>query len=361
MNITPEIVTPLLREYGISSTVTDIYIYRSQSDKIVARVDVKHRGPLVIRLTRDSRNTRDFLERRSVFSEHLRRNGIPTPERYSKGGVYCLEREIENKRYSVTLEDWCGDPLTHINHEDASDAGKIMARIHRNSFRDNFKLGSPTAFNAVGKNSLTGINKFRELAKMAADSQYKSVTYPHKLCSNPEIFNEIIDIYEQKISSVSAIWDRLPCAAVQGCISTENLTRRNGIMTIFDYNSAGDETLVGDMILVGMLLTYESDLDSSLSDTDRAELFLSFLDGYRGICPLTREERIAACDIFPAYNALWFSRISSDGLKHNDSLESAMLAGNRERVDEILTQIYRLITDDARKIFASELFSERRQ
>lgn len=363
MNITPEIIAPLLHEYGISSSITEILFYRNYSGadgiKIVARVDVKHRPPLVIRLTQNPRLPHEQAERRSVFSEHLRRNGIPTPERYSKGGEYCLERIIGNKRVDVTLEDWCGDGLTEIDKETAADAGRMMARIHRNSFRDNFKIGAPTDYNAIGKNNVSGIEKFRELAKMSDESRCKSLTYPQKLCNNPELCNEIIDIYERKIANAAEIWDRLPCAAVQGGISIENLTRRDGVLTVFDYNAAGDETLIGDMILEGMILAYETKLAPGLTDADRPEIYASFLGGYRKICPLTHDERIAACELHPAYNALWFSRVCSNNGKYPNSLEAVMTGGDCDRADRILTRMYELITEDARKIYANELFADK--
>ena len=48
---------------------------------------------------------------------------------------------------------------------------------------------------------------------------------------------------------------------------------------IFDYNIAGDETLVGDMVLEGLLTANEMDLAEGLSDTERIELFRSFYNG----------------------------------------------------------------------------------
>jgi hypothetical protein len=231
-----------------------------------------------------------------------------------------------------------------------------MARMHRISFRDNFKIGVPTVFNAIDKNDYSGIGEFRKFAQKAEESQYKSVTYPHRLCKKPGLCDEIIDIYDQRIANAAAIWGRLPCAAIQGGISIDNLTRHDEVLTVYDYSAAGDETLVGDMILEGLLIAFETKLADELTDADRPAIFMNFLEGYRKICPLTHDERIAACEIYPVYNALWFSRICSCGGKYPDSLEAVMSGGDCDRADEILTHMYSLITEDARKIFASELF-----
>lgn len=365
MNITLETAARLLGEYGISSEITGIGYYSDYSGadgiKIIARIDVKHRPPLVLKLLREAAHPHEQIERQCLFSEHLRRNGIPTPERYSKGGEYCLDRVVDGERVDVTLEDWCGEELTAIDRDTAAEAGKLMARIHRISFRDNFKIGAPTLFGALGRNDVSGLGKFREMYKKAEESRFKSVTYPHPLCTKLALFGEIIDIFEQKLANASAVWDRLPRGAVQGDISINNLTWRDGRLTVFDYNNAGDETLIGDMVLEGLLTAYESELAEGLTDSDRNSIFLSFLDGYRSICPLTHDERIAACELYPAYNALWFSRISSCEGRFPDSLEAVMERGDCERADELLSELYGLITADARKIFASELFDKERR
>lgn len=362
MNLTPEILSPLLREYGISSGITGIVPYMNYREKgkikVIARADMSQRPPLIIKLLREPEHPHEIIERQCVFSEHLRRNGIPTPERYSRGGVYCLERIVDGERVDVTLEDYCGDELTKIDIDTAKEAGALMARIHRISFRDNFKIGAPTIFNAIGKNDVSGIDKLRSLAKIAEESQIKSVTYPHRLCKKPELCREIIAIYDQKIANAAAIWNRLPCSAVQGDISVNNLTRRGGKLAIFDYNIAGDETLVGDLILEGLLSAYNMELVDGLTENDRPAVFRAFLDGYREICPLTPDERLAACEIYPAYNAVWFSRVMDCDGSFPDSLEAVMMGNDCERADEILTKMYSLITSDARRIFASELFSE---
>ena len=57
MKLTTESASPLLREYGISNGVTGINTYLDiQNDgdaTILARVDVKHRPPLMMKLSHD--------------------------------------------------------------------------------------------------------------------------------------------------------------------------------------------------------------------------------------------------------------------------------------------------------------------
>lgn len=353
MNITPEILAPLLREYGISSEITDIEFFIDRADgeniKIVAKVDVKHREPLVIKLLRESRHYHAVIERQCVFAEHLRRNGIATPEHYSAGGVYSIERVVDGVRLSVALEDFAASEIAAVDGDSAFEAGKLMARIHRLSFRDNFKIGSPSRFNALGKNMVSGIEAFRKLADDAEASMIKSITYPHRFCKKPVLCREIIAIYDRKLATAADVWGRLPCSAVQGDISTGNLYRAADRLGVFDFSDSGDETLIGDMLLEGLMMANESKLADGLTDADRPAIFKRFLDGYRSICPLTPDERMAACELYPAYSALWFSRV--------DKLSELMhTPGCCDKADEMLNGMYDTISSDARRIFASELF-----
>ncbi|MCI8387022.1 MAG: hypothetical protein HFE63_00960 [Clostridiales bacterium] len=363
MNINFETAARLLGKYGISGKVTGTSIYcnyhDSDEDKVIVRVDVENRQPLVLKLLHDSSVPQELLERQCAFSEHLRKNGIQTPEHYSKGGNYCIEETIDGVRFDVTLEDWCGEEVKKISLETAAEIGSLMAKMHRISFRDNIKLGAPTLFDALDNNEVNGIEKFRELAKKAEESQYTSLTYPKPLCTKLHLFDDIIDIFEHRLISAKHVWDRLPMCAVQGDISINNLTYQNGKLMVFDYNNAGDVTLISDMILEGLLTANEaeeSELAEGLTIADRPKIFQSFIDGYCKICPLTHDERIAACELYPAYSALWFSRIMSCNGRFKDSLEAVMERGDTERADEILEETYRLITADAHKIFPIETY-----
>lgn len=71
-------------------------------------------------------------------------------------------------------------------------------------------------------------------------------------------------------------WEGLPRYATQGDISINNLSFVGEELAIFDYNIAGDETLVGDMVLERLLVANEMDLSNGLADRDRPELFNCF-------------------------------------------------------------------------------------
>ena len=359
MNITADIAAKLLAEYGISSIIEAVSSCRSTDGKTILKIDVEARPPLVLKLFDSASRGWETTERQCVFIEHLRRNGIPTPEHYSRGGEYCLERNVLGNRVFVTLEDFCGETPERLDEVLARSAGELMARIHRISFRDNFKIGKPCESRAAA-GFRAAYDKFVRLAKLAEDSQIKSVRYPHRLVRKPELFGEIIDIYKRRIAALDDIGGRLPHGAVHGDFSLNNFTLGQGAyvgrLTLFGFDSAGDDMLLSDMLLTGLSLAYDSPVDEGV---DRTCMFAAFLDGYRSVCPLTHDEKVAACELFPAYNALSLSRISICGTNNPDSLEAIMLSGeNCDAADRKLEEIYSLITADARQLFASELFTK---
>jgi len=355
IEITPERLSPILREYGIGAEIKEISLLANEQENgivhMTAKLTVGSRLPLVIKLLRDPTHPHNQIERQCVFAEHLRHNGISTPEHYAKNGCFCLERPIGGVRVNITLEDYCEGKLTAIDGDTAAKAGEMMARIHRMSFRDNFKIGSPTRYSAIGQTAVSGIDHFRELTERAEESQVKSITYPHRYCKKPELCREIIAIYDHKIAGAADVWGRLPCSAVQGDFLVGNMIMDDGRLGLIDFSRAGDETLIGDMILEGLLLSQEGSLADNLTDSDRSTIFRRFLDGYRAVCPLTSDERIAACEIYPAISALWFRRV--------DELERLMTtAGDCDAADSYLEETYDMINADARRIFASELFTK---
>lgn len=353
MNITAEALAPVLREYDISGKIEQITYYYNETDdsriKIIAKLDVEQRDPLVIKLLRDPSRTHAQLEKQYRFAEHLRRNGIPTPERYTVGGEFCLSRTVDGEKVDVVLEDWVGDSLTAIDHAAAGEIGSLLARIHRVSFRDNRRIGTVPRFNAVGDNDYNGFGEFEKLSDILQISRLPSIEHPAELCSRPALCRELVYIGGQKLDAARALWERLPNCAVQGDISLRSITRRQGGLYVFDFNNAGDETLMSDMILEGLLLTYGSPLAEGLTDADRPAIFTSFYNGYKKICPLTQDELYAAYEIYPFYSAFLRARV--------DRLRAAINSRDSASVDALLDETYALLTADARRVFSPELFA----
>ena len=180
----------------------------------------------------------------------------------------------------VTVEDWCGEEITEINTDIAYEVGKLMARMHSLSLDQNCRIGHGTLFSAAYWNDVDVFPEFCEITK------------DEKL--NREVVAQIKSLREEKLGYIRSLWDSLPNAAVQGDISINNLVRRDDGLTVFDYNNAGDEVLVSDLVMEGLLTAYEMDRPAGAPSGYEEQLFLSLLKGYLSLRPLSEAECNAA-------------------------------------------------------------------
>ncbi|MBO4932793.1 MAG: hypothetical protein J6I42_11480, partial [Clostridia bacterium] len=146
--------------------------------------------------------------------------------------------------------------------------------------------------------------------------------------------------------ALRSVWDRLPKAAVQGDISINNLVYGKDELTVFDYNNAGDEVLVSDLVMEGLLTAYEMDLPEGTDPGCREQFFPALLNGYLSRRQLSDEEADAAWIIYTLYHALWFTRI----IYNENSLGKLVEKEDYESANRLLAQMLADMTetDDGR-------------
>lgn len=170
-----------------------------------------------------------------------------------------------------------------------------MARMHKLSLENKCEIGCGTLFSAAYKNDVDVYPEFCEICKNVHLDQ--------------AIIEQIKKLHDEKLETIRAVWDKLPKAAVQGDISINNLVYGENELTVFDYNNAGDEVLISDLILEGLLTAYEMDLPEGVDQSCREQFFPALLNGYLAIRKLSQEETDIAWCIYTLYHSLWFSRI----------------------------------------------------
>lgn len=312
----------ILKLYGFEEAfaVGQVYIQNADRDdyfKLIFRVDTAGGGKLVVKLLHEDKNLqeeREKIENQCAFSEFLRKKGIRTPMRHRADGRYCNEFIFMEKPLNATLEDWCGEEITEITVETARRIGELMARMHVISLENECRIGCGTLFSAAYWNDVDVFQQFCELTK---DKRLDQGTV-----------DKIKALRGEKLKRLRSVWETLPKAAVQGDISINNLTDNGGGLTVFDYNNAGDEVLVSDLVLEGLLTAYEMELPAGTGEAYREGLFPALLKGYLSVRELSEAERAAAWDIYTLYHALWFTRIVYSGgslekLVQNEDFEAA--------------------------------------
>ena len=275
---------------------------------------------------------REKIEKQSAFSEFLRQNGIRTPGRYTANGKFCNVCVCKNYPCNVTVEDWCGDEITEINTDISYKIGELLARMHILSLENRCTIGCGTLFSAAYWNDVDAYEDFC------------------RICENEHldrgIVRQIQKHREEKLEALRSVWDRLPKAAVQGDISINNLVYGKDELTVFDYNNAGDEVLVSDLVMEGLLTAYEMDLPEGTDPGYREHFFPALLNGYLSRRQLSDEEADAAWIIYTLYHALWFTRI----IYNENSLGKLVEKEDYESANRLLAQMLADMTetDDGR-------------
>ncbi len=275
---------------------------------------------------------RSKIEKQSAFSEFMRRHGIKTPARYMVEGKYCIEYVYNNIPCNVTVEDWCGEEITEINTEISYKIGELMARMHILSLDNHCEIGCGTLFSAAYWNDVDAFPQFCEICKNEKLDQ--------------EIVEKIKKLHDEKLEAIRTVWDMLPKAAVQGDISINNLAYGEEELIVFDYNNAGDEVLISDLVMEGLLTAYEMDLPDGTDPSCREQFFPALLEGYLSVRTLSDEEAKAAWLVYTLYHALWFSRV----IYNEDSLEKLVKNEDYASANKLLRQMLADMTetDDGR-------------
>lgn len=321
-------INTILRRYGFPETVimTESYIDRwkeKELARLIFGVTLADGRKLVIKLLHyDSPSAdRKIIEAQSRFSEAMRNQGIQTPRRYMAGPEYCTQLPFRGLLCNVTIEDYCGQEVRYLDHNLAWEIGQLMARMHRLSLADGLKIGCGTLFSAAYDNDVDAYDRLCELCRTDGIDQ--------------DIVVRIKALREEKLTHIRSHWAELPMCAVQGDVSINNLVWDNQGLHVFDYNNAGDEVLVGDMVLEGLLTAFEMDLPEGVPESSRETLFDAFVRGYLSVRPLTPAEQTVVWDIYTLWHGLWFTRI----VYHDHSLEKAIGRGDMAAANGILASI----------------------
>ncbi len=333
-------VREILSLYGLETAFdeqTEYIHYVGEDDliKIILPVKLESGDRVVVKILREENDLlldREKIEKQSAFSEFLRKNGILTPKRYAANGRYCNEYVYHDLRCNVTVEDWCGEELRYIDTDIARKLGALMARMHEISLQNDRRIGCGTLFSAAYWNDVDAYPSFCKL------------TQDEKL--DQAIVERIKALHDEKLESLRAVWERLPKAAVQGDISINNLVYADDTLRVFDYNNAGDEVLVSDLVMEGLLTAYEMELPDGTDERCREDIFPALLRGYLSVRHLCDAEASAAWTIYTLYHALWFTRV----IYNENSLEKMLGRGEYDGANRLLAQMLADISevDDGR-------------
>ena len=335
MSIEAKDIQSVLPFFNIDADVLDIQFFISRVDEaasdmnFIIKVILADERALVVKFIKQARYPHALIEAQSRFSEHLRSHGILTPRRYACGGRYCLAHSVQGVCFDITVEDYLGEAIHAIDHDLAFSIGQLMGKNHGIAERGGLHINHHSLFGIVGYNEVMGYDEF--------------LGFGNEGLIDDEWFRKICVACDKKLNRIKDVWDDLPRYATQGDYAIDNLTDTGDGLGLFDYNNAGDEVLVSDMILEGLYTAREMDLADGLTDADRPGLFAAFANGYLTQRQFSEAEQSVFSDICAMAKGLWFTRI----LYRDDSLEALLKRQDRAGTSALLQAIYDDVASEA--------------
>ena len=254
------------------------------------------------------------------------------PERFADpSGRFCIVEPLTENNCSVTVERGvAGEELKAINAYYMRTLAEMMANMHLVSLQNNCQIRLNTIWNLYDLQAdlLQGYRLFSRLF----------AKYFHTARLDWKRWHCIDATYRSKWARLWPLWQNLPRCAVQGDFSTNNvLIDKNGkIASLIDFNIAGSDVLVNDLITQAMFISEIMDLAEGLQDADRFNLFRIFIEEYLRHRPLTEPELAAMNSIYNLASSFFWPVI--------EDLEQLLAGGDYQKANEVLEDILQSLT-----------------
>ena len=220
----------------------------------------------VMKLLSDKRICVEEEEKRSEFSELLRVNGLPVPQKYKVKNRYIGCFLFSDVEFNVTIEDYFGEDLKTISLGSIKTLGRLLADMHKISINHECHLKKGSTYCAlfsgrVGIDRIWGENK--------------------SILLEANLYKKVKAIHEMSINKIKNMWTDLPIYAVHGDLGLlSNVTIYNNQYGIIDFNLSGDEVLLNDMLITWYSSIYSFDIALMLSLKERIESRKIFFGSY---------------------------------------------------------------------------------
>ena len=147
----------------------------------------------------------------------------------------------------------------------------------------------------------------------------------------------MLNIYNRRLDIIKTVWSSLPRAAVQGDIySCNNIAVRNGGLVVYDFNLAGDEVLIGDILQCWFRTVFDEKIEEDLRKLSREEMWSVFIKAYQKERPLTDREKKYFPDVYAILGVVYYTKL----------LNFWMATGKREKAEDNYTYLLELLNTE---------------
>ncbi len=292
------IANDILFHFQVDNAVTSITILqemvKGEQKRLIYQIGTACGRYWVCRLTSEENYPPNIIEQQSQFAMLLWHHGILTPKKMKNGKNYCIEIEWDNQSYYATLEEYAGADIEEVNLDTFGILGKLIGQMHAISEKYPIKID----FSSVRDVIHNGRAKFDRIVKQADLPQtcYDAI----RRCAV---------IHDELINELRMLWNELPYGAVHGDIGIcNNLVHMGSGIGIIDFNLAGTEAFLGDMLVTFYASIYKYSWQGKLAHISRDQAFQYFLKEYLTERSFTTVEKLVYSRATALFDGLFFSK-----------------------------------------------------
>lgn len=319
-----------LQKFGLSEPIKEWRLLADGPDhpvpydviRKIIYVELENAEKYVVKFVREPFFSTEIIENQCAFSDVLMKHGIDTPKRLTRDGKYCISYEKEHLIMDVYAEEWVGGKIPHLTLDIYEETGSVMGKIHRIAGETKYQIGFSLLYNEITERDTS----FERLWRNG----------DHSLIPDEE-YEIMLNIYNRRLDIIKTVWSSLPRAAVQGDIySCNNIAVRNGGLVVYDFNLAGDEVLIGDILQCWFRTVFDEKIEEDLRKLSREEMWSVFIKAYQKERPLTDREKKYFPDVYAILGVVYYTKL----------LNFWMATGKREKAEDNYTYLLELLNTE---------------
>lgn len=300
MNIEKSIAQKILGIYGICDVIREM--------EGLVNIDFLHQGERIIKYYTRVHTDSDIyilklmrlpmcpdivLEKQAELSQKYRENGIRTPKCYKSGESYCTDYRIEELELKVLLEEDAGEMLDSFSRESILQIAELLGKMHAVALKNKWTFRIGSFYREFGKGNTGYLQLWnRTGTEFLPQNQLENV----------------VKQYNVHLEKMKESWEKLPVATVQGDMYRMNLMRKDKELTIIDYDRAGDEVLLADLLITWFRILFDPVVREAFPEVTDQKLWTEFLNKYENERRLTEEEQSALAEQYAVLGAVYGTR-----------------------------------------------------
>ena len=266
-----------------------------ENEKLIILVKTVNGSKYICRYYKGSHFSKTVIEQQSQFADVLKNNGIITPNKYSCKGSYCLPFTFGNKKYLTTIEDFLAGNDFGIDLQLFEKLGRLLGCLHRISE----KVPTKIDYSPITDSIISGKARFEAILNKTS-----------KTFEISDRITKIGGLHDRLVNQLSENWCTLPCGSVHGDLSVfNNIIEVDGSIGIIDFDLAGNETYLSDLLITFYSSLYKYYPDREKTNIDVSKAYKMFFRGYLSQRKLTETEISVFPEMAALFDGLYFSKM----------------------------------------------------